>query len=351
MTTAVRSGTGKAISAILAETDDVLEGMGKDAYGRMILIHRTRIRDLKRKFRVLPVEIDDDLAAEFEERTRLALEDVRNNRESITGFSDPANAKSYLEMNVGLLPDLEALLGDLEKETGFHGSHDFDEIREKGISCFVLKLPDQRRVFVFFNVGKNHLRPDKHIVSRPTKEGLRLHTEKLVVFENRAFAVYYEGIRELLIISYRQTKRLLNFDERFRAKCRSILDGDMGGLVAFDDTDPDAVLGDKSINEKIVKMDDRGAFAGADRRLFAAWNKFYGTTPLAGTGPIALDASGRAVAKRPSDLEMPLRVLNNDIVEAVISRGRYALATGKKELEVLRPGGPRLAHQSAQLAS
>lgn len=343
MTPAARSGTDKAISDIRAETDAVLEGMDKNAYGEMILIHKTKIRDLKRRFRVLPVEIYDDLEAEFEKRTKLVLEDVKNNGELITDFSDPANAKSYVAMNVGLLPDLEALLRDLEKETGFHGSHDFDEIREKGISCFVLKLQDQKRVFVFFNVGKNHLSPDKHIVSRPTKEGLQLHKDKLVVFENRAFAVYYEDIQELLIISYRQTKKLLNFDERFRAKCRSILGGDLGGLVAFDDADPNVVLDDKSINEKIVKMDSRGTFARADRRLFAAWNKFYETTPLAGTGPISLDASGRAIAREPSDLEMPLRVLNNDIVEAVISRGRYALATDKKELRVLRSGGPRPA--------
>lgn len=346
-----RSELSKTIEAIRAETDAVLEGLGKDAHGEMILIHRTKYRDLEKKFRLLPVEIYDDLKAAFEEGARSALEGIMDNAESMTDFSDPANAKSYVAMDGSLLPDLGVLLKKLEEETSLHGSHDFDEVREKGISCFVIKLPDQRRAFMLFNVGKNHLNPDKHIVTKLVKGGLRLHTDRLVIFENRAFAVYYEDIKKLLMISYRQTKKLLNFDERFRAKCRSILDDGMGGLVTLDDAETDVILGDRSVNEKMVKMESRGTLAGADRGLFTAWNEFYETTPLEGTGRIRLDGGGRAIVKKPSDLEMLLRVLNGDIVEVVISRGRYALATGKKELEVTQRDGPRLSRQSAQPAS
>ena len=325
-------------SSIPSETEELLAGIDEGASGSMILIHKTKHKDLAKRFRTLPVEICDDIADAFKESAKLALEDVRDNAESITTFSDPANANSYVEMDTVILPDLDALLGELRRQDGYHGSHDFDEVKEKGISCFILKSgPLQKRAFVFFNVGKNHLRPDKYIVSKITGDGLRLDKDRLVVFESRAFAVYYEDLQRLLIIRYRSTKKLLNFNEQFRARCRDILTEQLKGAISLE-TGLGTLLGDNTTNEKMVRMYGGGVFKNADPGAFAKWNRFYDAYPLEGANRIGLGAGGKAVVRSRDDLALALRVLNNDYVEAVNARGIYALATGKKELKVSRPG-------------
>ena len=330
-------------SSIPSETEELLAGIDEDALGSMILIHRTKYKDPAKRFRTLPVEMCDDVADAFKEGARLTLEDVRDNAGSITMFSDPANANSYVEMDTEILPDLDALLGELRRQDGYHGSHDFDEVREKGISCFILKSgPLQKRVLVFFNVGKNHLPPDKYIVSKLTKDGLRIDRDKLVVFENRAFAVYYEDLRRLLIIRYRSTKRLLSFNEQFRARGRDILARQLRGAISLE-ADLDTLLGDNATNEKIVKMYGRGAFKDADPGAFVEWNRFYDEKPLEDADRISLGAGGKAAIRSRKDLVMAMRVLNHDYVEAVNARGSFALATGKKVLKVSRPGAAAAA--------
>lgn len=333
--------------SILSETEELLKGIAEDASARMILIHKTRSRNLDKRFRLLPVEIDDAVFGAFRESTRLTLEEVRDNAASITKFSDPTNTNSYLEMDTELLPDLNALVDELRWQDSYHGSHNFEEVKEKGISCFVHKSgPGQKRMFVFFNVGKNHLRPDKYIISKLTGDGLRIDKDKLVVFENRAFAVYYEDLQRLLIISYRSAKKLLDFNEQFKTKCRDIFDGPLERLVSLEADDPDTLLGSSTTNEKIVKMHGRGVFDDADLEAFAEWNAFYRRKPLEDTRRIDLGADGKAAIRDRDDLEMVLRVLNKDIVEAVNSRGSYALATGKKELKVSSSStAERLAQQ------
>lgn len=328
--------------SIASETEEVLGGIAEDASGEMVLIHKTKFRDLAKRFRMVPISIDGDIHATFKESARRALADVKDNATSITKFSDPANSNSYVEMDTGLLPDLDTLLDGLRRQNNFHGTHDFGEVKEKGISCYILKSgPGQKRVFVFFNVGKNHLSPDKYIVGKFKGDKLGINRDKLVVFESRAFAIYYEDIQKLLIVSYRSTKKLLDFNERFRAKCRAVFAGPLRGLVSINEGDLDALLGDNATNEKIVKMYGGGIFERADAGDFAEWNAFYAAQPLEGTSEIGLGAEGKAIVRSRDDLAMVLRVLNKDIVEAVNSRGSFALATGKKELKVSRSAATR----------
>lgn len=329
-------------ASIASETEEVLGGIAEDASGAMTLIHKTKFKDLAKRFRMVPINIDADIHGAFKESARRALVDVKDNAASITKFSDPTNSNSYLEMDMGLLPDLDALLDGLRRQKSFHGTHDFDEVKEKGISCYTLKSgPGQKRVFVFFNVGKNHLSPDKYIVSKFKGDKLGINTDELVVFESHAFAVYYEDIQKLLIISYRSTKKLLDFNEQFRAKCRAIFTGPLRGLVTIEGDDLDALLGDNATNEKIVKMYGGGVLESADAGVFAGWNAFYAEHPLEDTREIDLSTSGKASVRSRDDLVMVLRVLNKDIVEAVNSRGSFALATGKKELKVSRSAAAR----------
>lgn len=324
-------------TSIASETKEVLGGIAEDASGTMILIHKTKFKDLAKRFRMVPINIDADIHDAFKESARRALVDVMNNTESITKFSDPANSNSYVEMDTGLLPDLDALLEGLGQQESFHGTHDFGEVKEKGISCYILKSgPGQKRAFIFFNVGKNHLSPDKYIVSKFKGDKLGINKDELVVFESHAFAVYYEDTQKLLIISYRSTKKLLDFNEQFRAKCKAVFAGPLKGLVTVEGNDLDALLGDNATNEKIVKMYGGGVFKNADAGAFAEWNTFYAKHPLENTSEIDLGANGKASIRSRGDLAMVLRVLNKDIVEAVNSRGSFALATGKKELKVSR---------------
>ena len=336
-------------SAIPSVTRAMLDGLGGGSSGSMILIHRTQSKDPSRRFRTVPVNIDDGINNAFKERAKLALENIKANEKSISKFSDPTNANSYVEVEAGVLADLDTLLGRLKSEKSFHGSHNFDEVKEKGISCYVLKS-EQKRVFIFFNVGKNNLDPDRHIVSKLTGDGLLIQRDKLVIFENKAFAVYYEEAQSLLMIDYNQTKKLLSFNEQFKIKCKAVLDESLDDLVSLEADDLDGLLNVNATNEKITKMDARGVFEGADREIFAEWNKFYDTMPLEGTRKVDLGNDGKAIIRNRDDLEMTLRILNNDIVEAVNARGTFAMATGKKELKVSRPASPRLSSQS-QMAS
>lgn len=328
---------------ILSTTREMLDIETSEMSARMILVHKTKSRNFDRMFRTVSVDIDSGMKKALIENARGALEGVAKNAGSITEFSDPANANSYVAMDPGVLPSLVSLLGELKTQTGHHGSSNYDELKEKGIGCLVLKSRG-RRAFVFFNTGKNQLRPDKYIVSRLDHEQLTLHDGKLIVLERDVFAVYYENLEKLLIISYRSAKKLLGLNEQFRSKCVSILDEKLGDLVTFEGADTAALLSNMTTNEKMVKMDSRGAFEGASRETLDRWNRFYKSTPLEKTSPIRLNADGKAVIGSRDDLDMLLCVLNNEVVEPVTDRRSYALAPSKKSLRVSQrkarpPGG------------
>ena len=210
-----------------------------------------------------------------------------------------------------------------------------DELKEKGIGCLILKS-GARRAFVFFNVGKNHLRPDKYIVSSISSDGLSLHHGELIVFEKHVFAVYYEDLENLLITSYSSAKKLFGLNEQFKSKCIDILDDKLKSLVSLENADYKTLLGNMATNEKMVKMDSRGAFKTINHKTLEEWNQFHVKTPLEGTDPIRLNPDGKAVIADRNNLEMLLRVLNNEIVEPVTDRRSYALAPSKKTLEVSR---------------
>lgn len=322
---------------IPSTTDELLAADASGMSAEVILIHKTRARSTDRMFRIVSVDTDGEMKKALIDNARDALEDVKKNAESITPFSDPAGENSYTAMKLGVLPSLDALLRELEAHSGYHGSHRFDELKEKGIACLALKSGN-RRAFVFFNVGKNHLRPDKHIVSRLTGDGLILHREKLVIFEKHVFAVYYEDLEELLITSYKSAKKLFGLNKQFKDKCSDILDDKLGDLVSLERGDYEALLGSMKTNEKMVKMDSRGAFKEVKQETLEAWNKFHTKTPLEGTDRIRLDPDGKAVIAGRQDLEMLLSVLNNEIVEPVTERRSYALAPSKKTLRVSRRG-------------
>lgn len=316
-------------------TDEILDGDVGDMSAEVILIHKTRFKNFDRMFRIVSVDTDGRMKRALIENAREALEGVKKNAGSIMAFSDPVDANSYVTMDLGVLPRLDALLGELKAHSGYHGSHKFAELKEKGIGCLILKS-GVRRAFVFFNVGKNQLRPDKYIVSSLTGEVLSLHHGELIVFEKHVFAVYYEDLENLLIISYNSAKRLLGLNEQFRDKCIDILDDKLKRLVFLEHADYKAFLGNMATNEKMVKMDGRGAFKTANRKTLEEWNQFHATTPLEGTDPVRLNPDGKAVIADRNDLEMLLRVLNNEIVEPVTDRRSYALAPSKKTLEVSR---------------
>ena len=311
-------------------TKEILAGV-EGSFASLFLVQRVPPRGPHKSFRTVSVEIRDDMAEEFRESAKKALEDVVNNQDRITEFSDPSNANSYVAMDRNTLPQLDALLGDLERRDGFHGSRSFDEVKDKGISCLALKLGD-RRVFVFHNVGKNNNSPDKYIVGRFAGGGLRLNTDKLVVFEKHVFAIYYEDLGQLLIVSYRSAKRLLGFREQFRSTCKTILTKKLNELVSLGDADPEALLGSAAVNEKMVKMHGRGAFDNPDRDVFKRWNQFYKKTHLDDTSPVDIDPDGKAVVDDRDSLEMLLHILSHDVVEPVTLRNTYALATSKKGL-------------------
>lgn len=321
-------------------TDELLAAGASDMSAEVILIHKTKARSPGRMFRIVSVDTIGEMKRALIDNARDALKDVKKNAESITPFSDPAGDNSYTTMALGVLPSLDALLGELKAHSGHHGSHKFDELKEKGIACLALKSGNQR-AFVFFNVGKNHLRPDKYIVSSLTRDGLILHRKKLVIFEKRVFAVYYEDLEELLITSYVSAKKLFGLNKQFKDKCIDILDDKLEGLVSLERGNYKALLGNMKTNEKMVKMDSRGAFKEVKQETLEAWNRFHTKTPLEGTGRIRLDPGGKAVIAGRQDLEMLLSVLNNEIVEPVTERRSYALAPSKKTLRVSRRGaGP-----------
>lgn len=321
-------------------TDEMLGADASDMSAEVILIHKTKARSTDRMFRIVYVDTDGEVKKALIDNARDALGDVKKNAESITPFSDPAGDNSYATMALGVLPSLDALLGELKAQPGHHGSHRFDDLKEKGIACLALKSWN-RRTFVFFNVGKNQLRPDKHIVSRLTGDGLILYREKLIIFEKHVFAVYYEDAEELLITSYKNAKKLFGLNKQFKDKCVDILDDKLKGLVSLERDDYEALLGSMKTNEKMVKMDGRGAFEVVRRETLEGWNRFHRRTPLEGTDQIRLDRDGKAVIDNRRDLEMLLSVLNNEIVEPVTERRSYALAPSKKSLQVSRRGaGP-----------
>ena len=311
-------------------TEEILAGIN-DSFGSLFLVQRVPPRGPHKSFRTISVEIGDDIAGEFKESARRALEDVANNRDRITKFSDPSNANSYVAMDRSTLPQLDALLVKLEHADGFHGSRNFSDVKDKGISCLVLKSGD-RRVFVFHNVGKNNNSPDKYIVGRFGGGGLSLNTDKLVVFEKHVFAIYYEDLGQLLIVSYRSAKKLLGFKEQFRSTCRTILTKKLKSLVSFENVDPEALLTSAAVNEKMVKMHGRGAFNNPNPEVLKKWNRFYKKTHLDGTSLVKTDSAGKAVVNDRDSLEMLLHIMSHDVVEPVTLRKTYALATSKKNL-------------------
>ena len=330
-------------------TEEILDGDVADMSAEVILIHKTRFKGFDKMFRIVSVDTDSGMKRALIENAREALEGVKKNIGSITAFSNPADANSYVTMDLGMLPRLDALLAELRAHSGYHGSHRFDELKEKGIGCLILKSGAQR-AFVFFNVGKNHLRPDKYIVSSLTNDGLSLHRGELIVFEKYVFAVYYEDLENLLITSYASAKKLLGLNEQFKSKCIDILDDKLKILVSLENTDYKTLLGNMATNEKMVKMDSRGAFKAVNRKTLEDWNQFHAKTPLEGTDSIKLNPVGKAVIADRNNLEMLLCVLNNEIVEPVTDRRSYALAPSKKTLEVSRqkagPSAPPRRDQS-----
>lgn len=329
---------------ILSITDKILSVKTADMSADLVLLHRTKSSNADRMFRSVSVSLDDEMKKMLIENTKKTFKAVKKNAYSITEFSDPADHNSYVEMTLGVLPKLNALLDELKRGTGYHGSSNFDELNKKGIGCLILKSGG-RRIFAFFNVSKNHLRPDKYIITSLSRERLTLHDGKIIVLEKNVFAVYYEDLEKLLITSYRSAKKLLGFNEQFKSVCSLILDAKLDELVTFEGADHRAFLGNMATNEKMVKMDSRGAFEGVTRKVLEVWNQFYKKTPLEETNLIKLNKDGKAVISNHKDLKMLLRVLNSEIVEPVTDRRSYALAPSKKPLRVSRrqvrtPGGP-----------
>ena len=297
-------------------------------FGQMFLIHKSKRPSIEKRFSASIVDVADDIKEEFESVIIERLEDVIQNYNDITKFSDPKNPNKYTTIKKALLPELEGLLTELETQKGIPTSKSFDVLGDKDVYCFQLKIKDQR-LFIFANVGKNITTNKKYIIGKFKDGELQKIKDDLGVFEKEIFCIYYKRLESLLILDYGKTKTLLAFGDQFKEKCANILYEDLSEMIEYDDKDLSDILANKQINELIVKMKKNNIFENKHKDHFKNWNEFYDKHPLENVERLSLNAENKPEVKNAKDIAMVLYVANNDLMQGIANPGEFARVISK----------------------
>ena len=279
----------------------------------MFLIHKSKSRNIEKRFGISVIDIADDIKQEFESTIKEALRDVIKNYQHITTFSDPQNSNEYTTMRKTLFPELRGLLTELDNQEDLNTEVDFEAFKDKSVYCFQLKIPDQR-LFIFANVGKNKITDKKYIIAKFKDKKLQQITDDIGIFEKKIFCIYYNSVELLLILDYDKTKKLLGFAEQFQNESAGILSEDLAEMIEYSEANLGKILANKQTNELMVKMKNNGIFENKHKDHFKKWNAFYEENPLENVEKLTLNKENKPVVKNAKDIAMVLYVANNDLM-------------------------------------